>query len=615
MSFLFPAALALAAAAIVPLLIHLWRRRLGARIDFPAARYLARAEREHSRRLRLRNLLLMLARVAAVVLLAIAAARPMTNVGSVGHAPTALAIVLDNSMSASLAAGGTTTLARLTDAARRALDALDAGDRAWLITADARIHGGTTADVRAALDRVEPYGGASDMGRALSLAREAALAAREHTPSVLVLTDAQASTWRGVGPVDGVPLLILRMTPSDSLRNRAVIAAHARPRRWLPRGAVDARVITSDSVAYRATLTSAEGVERTLARGVVGPDGAVLVGAAPAERGWVTGAVELEPDELRMDDRRWFATWVGERPRVAVDPTAGPFISRAVAVLGDDGRVEPGPGGVLVAGAEGARGGPALLFAPRDPVSLGAANRALAVRGIGWRFGPRTDRVEPVRGATLSGVETRYRYALQPVGTAAAETLATVSGQPWIVAGTDWVLVASPMDTVATTLPLRAPFLPWLLDVIAQRLAGAPGEARDATPGQRVEIPSRALALDGSRERVRQAGASTIPAPDRAGAWRWRDDAGNVVGVLVVNPDTAESRLEWMDAAALARRTRARVEEDPGAAVRAALEAPGRRPIGGWLLVLAAVALLAELMLARDAGSRERSRPGLAEAA
>jgi len=614
-SFLLPAALALAAAAIVPLLIHLWRRRLGARIDFPAARYLARAEREHSRRLRLRNLLLMLARVAAVVLLAVAAARPMTKVGRVGHAPTALAIVLDNSMSASLAAGGTTTLARLTDAARRALDALDAGDRVWLITAGGRITAGTPADIRAALDRIEPHAGKPEIGRALSLAREAALTAREHTPSVLALTDGQRSTWQDVGSISGVPLVMLRITPPDSIRNRAVLTALARPRRWLPRGTVDARVTTADSVAYRATLTSAEGVERTLARGVVGPDDAILVGAAPAERGWVTGAVELEPDELRMDDRRWFATWVGERPRVSVDPTAGAFVARAIAVLGDDGRVEAGPGGVLVAGAEGARTAASLLFAPRDPVSLGAANRALAARGIGWRFGSRVDRLEPVRGAGLAGIETSYRYALQPVGAAVAETLATVSGQPWIVAGTDWVLVASPADTAATTLPLRAAFLPWLLDVISQRLAGAPGEVREATPGERIEIPPRAVTLDGSRERLRQAGAATIAAPDRAGGWRWRDDAGNVVGVLLVNPDTAESRLEWMDAATLARSTGARVEEDVTLAVRAALEAPGRRPVGGWLLALAAAALLAELLLAREAGSRERAKPSLAEAA
>ena len=49
----------------VPLLLHLLRRHIATRVEFPAARYLARAEREHSRTLRMRNLLLMLLRVLA----------------------------------------------------------------------------------------------------------------------------------------------------------------------------------------------------------------------------------------------------------------------------------------------------------------------------------------------------------------------------------------------------------------------------------------------------------------------------------------------------------------------------------------------------------------------
>src|SRR5690348_7077681 len=73
-SFLAPLWLALAGAAAVPLLIHLLRRRIGTRVEFPAARYLARAEQEHSRSLKLRNLLLMLLRVAIVLLVALAAA-------------------------------------------------------------------------------------------------------------------------------------------------------------------------------------------------------------------------------------------------------------------------------------------------------------------------------------------------------------------------------------------------------------------------------------------------------------------------------------------------------------------------------------------------------------
>src|SRR5262245_30410740 len=110
MSFLSPWFLALAGAAAIPLLIHLLRRRIGLQVEFPAARYLARAEREHSRTLRMRNLLLMVLRVLAVLLIAVAAARPTARSAGAGHAPTALGIVLDNSLSTSVVEGGTPLL-------------------------------------------------------------------------------------------------------------------------------------------------------------------------------------------------------------------------------------------------------------------------------------------------------------------------------------------------------------------------------------------------------------------------------------------------------------------------------------------------------------------------
>ena len=96
MSFLTPWALLLTALAGVPLLLHLLRRRTGVRVDFPAVRYLLRAEREHAREVRLRNLLLMVVRVGIVLAVAFAVARPVGPLPGFGHPPTALAIVIDN---------------------------------------------------------------------------------------------------------------------------------------------------------------------------------------------------------------------------------------------------------------------------------------------------------------------------------------------------------------------------------------------------------------------------------------------------------------------------------------------------------------------------------------
>ena len=67
MGFLAPAFLALAAFAGVPLLVHLLRRRIGQTVDFPAVRYLARMEREHSRDLKVRHRLLLILRLLAVL--------------------------------------------------------------------------------------------------------------------------------------------------------------------------------------------------------------------------------------------------------------------------------------------------------------------------------------------------------------------------------------------------------------------------------------------------------------------------------------------------------------------------------------------------------------------
>src|SRR5436305_5801843 len=158
-SLLAPLYLLLGVAALVPLLIHLLRRRIGTRIDFPAARYLARAEREHSRSLRLRNILLMLLRVAIVLFVATAAARPVMRLAGTGHGPTALAIVLDNSLSTTLAVDGHPLLEQFRSAAREILSAANATDRLWLVTADGRMRGGGKATLSDELDRAEALGG------------------------------------------------------------------------------------------------------------------------------------------------------------------------------------------------------------------------------------------------------------------------------------------------------------------------------------------------------------------------------------------------------------------------------------------------------------------------
>src|SRR5580658_6393577 len=196
MGFLAPIFLALGLGAAVPLLIHLLRRRTGVRIVFPAVRYLARAEQEHSRRLKLRNLLLMMLRVLAVACIALAAAQPVSGtlgrlVGA-GHAPAAIGTVLDALKS--IAAG----------AARGATP----GDRVWLVTADGRTQGGTPGAVESAIARTGSLSGAGDMQHAAAVAAGLVRSARVADPVVAIVTDGQSTAWSGTADLGNVRVVV-----------------------------------------------------------------------------------------------------------------------------------------------------------------------------------------------------------------------------------------------------------------------------------------------------------------------------------------------------------------------------------------------------------------------
>jgi len=85
MTFLTPWGWGLAAAVAVPLVLHLWRRRAQARVEFPAVRYLLRMEREHAREVRVQNLLLMLLRCAIILVLAAASTRMIAHRSSINR--------------------------------------------------------------------------------------------------------------------------------------------------------------------------------------------------------------------------------------------------------------------------------------------------------------------------------------------------------------------------------------------------------------------------------------------------------------------------------------------------------------------------------------------------
>ncbi len=600
MSFLQPLFLLLGVGAAVPLVLHLLRRRIHSRVDFPAAAYLARAERENVRQLKMRNLLLMVLRVLAVLLLALAAARPLGAFFGSGHVPTAMAIVLDNSLSTSAIANGEPLLATLRRSAREAATAANGSDRLWLVTADGQVTGGSRDQVLAAIDRTDALAGRGDLSTAVSRATGLVSGAGLGARQVVVVTDGQATAW--AAPVQAGDVTVSMLAPElPVVANRAIVQADARPARWTPRGSVVARSAGNDSATYRIAL----GTQR-LASGIARGGEDLTVHATSAEQGWRAGVVELEADELRGDDARHFAVWAGAAPRVQADPSAGPFVRTAVDALGQSQRIATG-GDIVAASADLATRLPALLIAPTDPVRAGTANRTLERLGIPWRLGAVRREETGARGTRFDGVRVSLRYPLVAQAGAIADTLATAGGDAWIVAGKGYVLVGSPLDPTSTDLPVRAGFVPWLGDVVAQRLAGDATTVVAGAPGQSIRLPAGTDGIEMPDGQVTRA-SGIARSPDRPGVYFLRT-GGERIGALVVNPEAEESDLRRLPPTTLEERVRGTAVSATAdmAAWRATLYASGsRRPLQVPLVVLALVLLAVEAWVLRrterDAG-------------
>ena len=82
LSFLSPLFFAGAAAARFPIVLHLLKREPEPRVKFAAVKLLKRAPVEHTEKRHLRELLLLALRVTALVLLALAFARPFFESGA-----------------------------------------------------------------------------------------------------------------------------------------------------------------------------------------------------------------------------------------------------------------------------------------------------------------------------------------------------------------------------------------------------------------------------------------------------------------------------------------------------------------------------------------------------
>ena len=580
MTFLHPLALVGLAAAAIPTLLHLLERRVPPEAEFPPLRYLSEAERQNARRLKLRHLLLLILRTAVIVLIVLAAARPLfPTQGSAGslHEPTALVVILDNSASSGLVVDGRPVLEHLKGVARSSLARARASDRLWLVLADGVARAGTREALLATVDSAGVSARRLDLTAAVRAATRLVDAEPFPAREVHAVSDLQRTALGPgrAGVPRGVRVLALA-PPSQSPANRGVGAARVTD------GAAAVGIVGTPGARGEgdaAPVTLRIG-GREVGRALAAPGSTLSITLPPLGPGWWVGEAVLEADELRADDRRLLVWRVAPPARVAALPNAGgsPFVATALAVLEEGQRVRRGGGGggggteVAIGDRPEAGTLVSVVIPPSEPALIGQANRALRARGGRWRFAS-AGTPGPIAGPAvpaIAGVQVTRRYRIETVtgdagrGTGAdSAVLATVNGEPWLVRDGSVLLLGSRLDTAWTALPAAPAFVPFV-DALVNRLARGEAPISEVEGAPRVEFRTR--------------GADTI-------------------GAIVYGLDPRESDLTPASPA-LAHDVLGAEVLDSAAFAAARFAGAGRRDGSGLLLMLALLLALGELGVA-----------------
>lgn len=627
MGFLQPLGLILAAAVAIPLLLHLLHRTERERISFPALRYLLRTEREHSRRIRMRQWLLLALRIAVLLLFALAAAQAVLRGGGAAHPATGVVLVLDNSMSSGRVVGQGRVLDTLRARAEQTLELAGAGDRFWVLRAGSpweTVSPMGAAEALVQVQTTEVSAAFADLGAALQRAERILARAEVERGEIHLLSDLQTSAFPTPPAEMALPVVVwggsAELETVNGYVQNAIFGGGLAPRA----GRRTEVAVTLGGDAEAGEERSVRVILDDQLRGAVRtlPGRTAILAVGPFGAGPLEGIVEADADALRADDQFHVRIAVVPPPRVAVLGDPGPFVLEALQVLVESDRISLGgtadaqvilaAGGQLPARLEA--GTDLVVIPPLDPALRPGLSRRLAELGIPVALDPEIEgetRVDQDQtGADLEGVAMRNTGPVRPTGPG-RRWVTLEGGDAWLVrtqtaAGTRATVLGSALLPERTDVPISAgmvPLLEWLVgpgDGVAAEARRAGDTLRVSSRATEIEVPDGTrVPIDGTLEfrQTDQTGFYTVLAGD------------TVLDRVALNAPSRESLLQPWDPDRLVRLlgadSRAATTADQWVR-RVFVERQGRefwRP----LLLLALLLLIMESWVASSGGITEKT--------
>jgi hypothetical protein len=347
LTFINSIILGAAAAALIPLLIHLFNRQRPKRIPFSALRFLQKLEKQRLRKVRLYQYLLILVRTLLVLLLVFAFSRPTITGGTFSGdnaARSTAVIVVDDAVNMRAYDANGNHYARARTRAESIISGFSRSDKVFLLTShDARIIQAeeslpVTASYRTADWQNVLRQSFSLIGQNPNFNRELYIVSdfEFHSPGFSTLLDSLPDMRLylvkiGDNSSDNYSIDSVAVTNRIFEVNRPVkFSVAISGKSGMDASSRDVQIFINDQRVDRAQFE-------------LNPDGFQTVDLqfVPRTAGIQRGYCEIEDDDLLADNRFYFAFYIPEKVRMLfVDNNPSPYLKTAMDVLGSQGNIE-----------------------------------------------------------------------------------------------------------------------------------------------------------------------------------------------------------------------------------------------------------------------------------
>jgi hypothetical protein len=322
--------------AALPFILHLFFRQTPKRVVFPALRLVRERQKRSRKKLKVKNWLLLLARMGLLALMALALARPRlwssTRLGD-REVPTAMALVFDTSLSMEYKERDRTRLDEAKERARTVLTRAHESSRVFVIDSADPI-APVALSPSAARKRVDALTIVTvnrPLNAALGQAYKAVAAAEQPRHEVYVFTDLARTAWDAGRAADGLDVVkkdpagiatyVVRLAPKV-LRDAAVVEAEPAAGFSAQDAPVTIRAVVRSTgpATTRLVELHLDGVKRAQETIKLAADGEAIVRftTPKLKPGLRRAEVRLagEPDPLERDDHRYATLDVQPAQRV-----------------------------------------------------------------------------------------------------------------------------------------------------------------------------------------------------------------------------------------------------------------------------------------------------------